>query len=299
MDKSEIKAYLAWVSICIVWGTTYIAIKIGVETFPPMLFAGLRWIIAGPILFLVLILFKHKLPPKKEIKHLIFIGIMLIGFSNGFLVIAEQWIPSGLASLLITTMPFWVVGIESFLPNGPKFNKIIFSGLVVGFLGVSLIFISDFENLFRPGYLLGILFIFLTIIVWSIGSLYAKYKKFSSPPLMRAAIQMIAAGILQLIIALFLGEFTNFVFEKNGFLAIIYLVIFGSFLGYVAYIYAISILPVAFVSTYSYINPVIALFFGWFYLDEKIDINIIIGTIIIFSGVALVQFGNRKEVKKV
>ena len=90
MDKSELKAYLAWVSICIVWGTTYIAIKIGIESVPPMIFAGLRWIIAGPILLLILLLLKIKLPPKSEIKNLILIGIMLIGFSNGFLVIAEH-----------------------------------------------------------------------------------------------------------------------------------------------------------------------------------------------------------------
>lgn len=299
MDKSELKAYLAWVSICIVWGTTYIAIKIGIESVPPMIFAGLRWIIAGPILLLILLLLKIKLPHKSEIKHLILIGIMLIGFSNGFLVIAEQWIPSGLASLLITTMPFWVVGIESILPNGPKFNKNIFAGLIIGFIGVSIIFIGDFENLVKPGYFWGIFFILLTIIVWATGSIYAKYKKFNSSPFMRAAIQMISAGILQLVIALFLGEFNNFSMDSNGFWAIIYLVIFGSFLGYAAYIYAISILPVTFVSTYSYINPIIALFLGWFYLDEKIDITIILGTMIIFSGVALVQFGNLKEVKKI
>jgi drug/metabolite transporter (DMT)-like permease len=298
LDKSEIKAYLAWVSICIVWGTTYLAIKIGVETVPPMLFAGLRWIIAGPILFLFLILVKVKVPPKKEIKHLVLIGILLIGFANGFLVIAEKWVPSGLASLLITTLPFWVVGIESFLPNKPSFNKFILLGLLIGFAGVSLIFISDFENLVKPGYIIGILSILGSIIVWSSGSIYAKYKKFNSSPIMRASIQMITAGILQLVLALILGEFKDFSIDRNGFLAIIYLVIFGSFLGYVAYIYAISILPVAFVSTYSYINPVIALFLGWYFLNEKIDFSIIVGTIIIFSGVALVQYGSRKNLRK-
>ncbi len=298
MDRTELKAYLAWISICIVWGTTFLAIKIGVQTVPPVLFAGLRWIIAGPLLLIILILKGVKLPPKEEIKHLMLIGTMLIGFGNGFLVFAEQWVPSGLSSLLITTMPFWIVGIESFLPNKFRLNKFVVYGLLIGFTGVSLIFLSDFENLIEPSYLIGILGILISIIVWSSGSVYAKHKKFRSAPLMRASIQMVTAGILQLILASALGEFKDFSLNRNGIFAIIYLVIFGSFFGYVAYIYAISVLPVAFVSTYTYINPVIALFLGWYFLNEKVNLSVIVGTIIIFSGVALVQYGSRKNLKK-
>ncbi|MCB0746738.1 MAG: EamA family transporter [Ignavibacteriae bacterium] len=297
MDKSEIKAYIAWFLICIVWGTTFLAIRIGVESLPPMLFAGIRWIIAGPILFLFLIARGVKLPPKSELKHLMLIGVMLIGLANGFLVYAEQWIPSGLASLLITTMPFWIVGMESFLPSGPKFNKIFFVGLVIGFIGVATIFINDFENLFEPNYMFGILCILASILVWASGSVYAKHKRFESNPIMRASIQMITAGILQLLIGFLLGEHTKFSPSTNGYLAIGYLAVFGSLLGYVSYIYAISILPVAFVSTYTYINPVIALFLGWYFLDEKIGLPIIIGTIIIFIGVGLVQYSNRRDYK--
>lgn len=299
MDRSEFRAYLAWISICIVWGTTFLAIKIGVQTVPPVLFAGLRWIIAGPLLLAILLMKGVKLPPKEEIKHLILIGIMLIGFGNGFLVFAEQWLPSGLSSLLITTMPFWIVGIESFLPNKTQLNKFIVFGLIIGFVGVSQIFINDFENLINPDNLIGILSILTSIVVWSSGSVYAKYKKFKSTPLMRASIQMITAGIILLILAFGLGEIHNFSIDRNGLLALVYLIIFGSFFGYVAYIYAISILPVSVVTTYTYINPVIALFLGWYFLNEKINLSIIAGTIIIFSGVALVQFGSRKNLKKI
>ncbi len=299
MDKTDFRAYWAWFSICIVWGTTYLAIKIGVEAMPPMIFAGFRWIIAGPVLLSILLLKGMKLPKFDELKRLMLIGALLIGFANGFLVYAEQWIPSGLASLLITTLPFWVVGMESFLPSGPKFNKVIFSGLVVGFMGVSLIFINDFDYLIKSDSFLGILCIIASIIVWASGSIYAKYSKFESNAFMRASIQMITAGVLQLFAGLILGEFNNFTINQNGALAIGYLIIFGSFLGYVSYIYAISVLPVAFVSTYSYINPVIALFLGWFFLDEKINLSIIVGSLVIFSGVALVQYGNRKVNKKV
>ncbi|MCB0730026.1 MAG: EamA family transporter [Ignavibacteriae bacterium] len=298
LDKTQFRAYLAWVSICIVWGTTYLAVKIGIKDLPPMLFTGIRWFIAGPTLLLFLIFRKMELPPKSEIKNLIVIGIMLIGLSNGFLVYAQKWVPSGLSSLLITTLPFWIVSIESFLPDKPNLNKYIFGGLIIGFFGVSLIFFSEIGTIFNPGYLTGILFILASIWVWSSGSIYAKYKKFNSHPLMRASIQMITAGILQIIIGLILGEQNEFTLSEKGIYAMIYLIIFGSFLGYVAYIYAISILPVSFVSTYSYINPVIALFLGWYYLNEKIDLTTIMGSIVILLGVALVQYGSRKNLKK-
>lgn len=122
MPKENLRAYIAWAAICLIWGTTYLAIRIGVETFPPVLFAGVRWLVAGPILILILRLRGYKLPEKKEIKHLAVIGILLLGCGNGLVVFAEQWVPSGLTALLISTEPFWIVGLESLLPAGPKLN---------------------------------------------------------------------------------------------------------------------------------------------------------------------------------
>ncbi len=297
MNKNNLTAYLAWVTICIVWGTTFLAIKIGVESLPPMLFAGIRWIIAGPILLLVLYIKGIKLPQKKDFKHLAIIGILLIGGGNGFVVIGEQWLPSGLASLLITTLPFWIVSIEYLIPNSYKLNKFMILGLVVGFFGVSLIFWNELENLLNGNYFWGIVSVLAAVICWSTGSLYSKYKPIGSHPLMNASWQMIIAGTLQISIGLFLGEQNSFSLNTDGVLAMLYLVFIGSLLGYTSYIYAISKLPVSFVTTYAYVNPVIALLLGWMVLDERINFTLIIAMLIILAGVALVQFGNFKKVK--
>jgi len=295
LNKLNINAYLAWISICLVWGTTYLAIRIGVESLPPMLFAGIRWIIAGPILVFILRFKGIKFPPRNEIKHIALVGVLLIGVANGLVVVGEQWIPSGLASLLVTTLPFWIVGIEYLIPNSYKLNKSIVIGLLIGFSGVLLIFWNEVENLLSGDYFLGILAILGAVISWSIGSLYAKYKKIQTNPLMSAAFQMIIAGSIQIFIGVLLGEQNSFYLNTNGLLAMLYLILFGSLLGYASYIYAISHLPVSFVATYSYVNPVIAIFLGWLVLDETINGTMIIAAIIILSGVALVQFGNIKN----
>lgn len=266
---------------------------------PPMLFAGIRWIIAGTFFFIFLWYKKYKLPSVYELFHSALVGILLIGVANGLVVTAEQWVPSGLAALLITTMPFWMTGFESVLPSGKKFNLIIILGLLCGFSGVAIILWDDINNLFDTEYFVGILLILLSVISWSVGSLFSKYNKITIHALMSASIQMIVAGIAQTLLGIILGEHNYFELNQNGVLSILYLIIFGSFFGYAAYIYAIEHLPVSFVATYTYINPIIALFLGWLILDETLNSTIAIGALIILFGVWLVRRGNTiREVKE-
>ncbi len=292
MSKPALRAYIAWIAICIIWGTTYLAIRIGVADLPPMLFAGLRWIAAGIILVSIQKLLGNKFPQRNEIKHLAVVGIALIGVANGLVVVAEQWIPSGLTALLITTLPFWMVGFESLLPEGQKFNRYIFFGLVIGLTGVFLIFSKDLQKWINGNYLLGVLALMGAVISWSLGSIYSKYKKTSAHPMMGASIQMLIAGVLQTLLGLILGEHNSFHLTQNGFWAIAYLVIFGSIFGYASYIYAIHHLPLSFVSTYAYINPIIALILGWYFLNEELSYNILIAAVLIFIGVTFVKKGN-------
>lgn len=292
MNKPPFKAYIAWIAICIIWGTTYLAIRIGVAEIPPMLFAGSRWIIAGLILVSIQRLMGNKLPPKKEIKHLAVVGIALLGIANGLVVVAEQWIPSGLAALLITTLPFWMVGFESLLPKGPNFNRYIFIGLLLGLSGVFIMFGKDLQHWMHGSYLLGVFALMGAVIAWSLGSIYSKYKKISVHPMMGASIQMLIAGTLQILLGLILGEQNNLQLTQNGLLSIAYLVVFGSIFGYASYIYAIQHLPLSLVSTYAYINPIIALILGWYILNEELSINILFAAALIFSGVMMVKKGN-------
>jgi drug/metabolite transporter (DMT)-like permease len=293
LQKDNFKAYLAWIAVCIIWGTTYLAIRVGVETLPPMLFAGLRWLIAGTIFLFYLKLRGQKLPGKDDLVPLAIVGIALLGFGNGLVVVGEQWVNSGLTALLITTTPFWFVGIESFLPQGRKINLLTMGGLILGLAGVSLIFGNHWEELLDQSYLLGIICVIGAVVVWAFGTVYSKYRKVNVHPLMGAATQMIIAGVAQVLLGLILGEASDFAFTRDGFLAFAYLTLIGSIFGYGSYIYSIAHLPLSFVSTYAYINPVIALFLGWLILGERLDLVIGIAAVIIIIGVILVKQGSK------
>jgi drug/metabolite transporter (DMT)-like permease len=292
--KTKLRAYLAWGAICIIWGTTYLALKIGVTDLPPLLFAGIRWAIAGPLFLLIISFKKYPMPKKEELLPLAIIGISLIGVTNGLVIVAMQWLPSGLTSLLITTLPLWVIMFEFVFPPHLKMNKLLIGGLIIGFIGVSIIFIGDARYIFESEYLFGVVCVFVGVMSWAGGSLYSKSKKISTHPLVSAAFQMFFAGIAQTTVGLMLGEASEFVFTPNSFLAFIYLLFVGSMLGYASYIYAISHLRVSFVATYSYVNPIIALFLGWYVLNEEMDLSIIISAALVLAGIAMVNSGARK-----
>lgn len=297
MDKEKnTRAYIALFSIYIIWGTTYLAIRIGVENLPPVLFTGLRWIVAGPLLLIILLLRKYKLPNKNDLLHLGISGLLLIGGGNGLVVFAEQWVPSGLTALLITTVPFWIVGINAIIPQGKKINPTILLGLLLGLVGVGIIFGEDFVRLFDPSYLGGVIGLMFAVFLWSVGTLYSKYKKISVHPLMGAATQMIIAGIVITALGLILGEGSKFHFTNSSFYSYLYLVIVGSLVGYGSYVYAIAHLPVSLVATYAYVNPIIALFLGWLVLDEKISLWVILSAVVILIGVTLVKKGSEKNI---
>jgi drug/metabolite transporter (DMT)-like permease len=291
MVSENTKAIIAWLNVCVIWGTTYLVIRIGVGHLPPMLFAGIRWIIAGAVFIAFLKWRGRSLPKANEIVHLAVVGLALLGFGNGLVVFAEQWIPSGLAALLITTVPFFMVGIESFLPKGPKLNATILTGLAMGLAGAFLIFGEDIRYLADPDNLKGVLGLLGAVLFWSAGSLYSKYVRLDVHPLMGASVEMLIAGLVLSGIGIFIGEFPRLNFEINGLLSLAYLVIIGSLVGYPSYIYAIAKLPLSLVSTYAYINPVIALFLGWLILDEKLNFQIAIAAAVILAGVFIVKQG--------
>jgi len=291
MLTENTKAIIAWLNVCVIWGTTYLVIRIGVGHLPPMLFAGIRWIIAGAIFITVLKWRGKALPKANEIVHLAVVGLALLGFANGLVVWAEQWIPSGLTALLLTTVPFFMVGLESLLPKGPKLNATILTGLVMGLTGVCLIFGEDIKYLSDPDNLIGVFALLGAVFFWSLGSLYSKYVKVDVHPLMGASVQMLVAGIFLSMIGISIGELPRLSFEINGLLSLAYLIVFGSFVGYASYIYALAKLPLSLVSTFAYINPVIALFLGWIILDEKLNFQIAIAAAVIIAGVFIVKQG--------
>jgi drug/metabolite transporter (DMT)-like permease len=292
MDKPKFSAYVAWIAVCIIWGTTYLAIRIGVAELPPMLFAGVRWITAGGILLILLNLRGHSLPRIKDIKKLAIVGILLLGAANGLVVVAEQWLPSGLTALILSTLPFWMVGLEFISDKGPNINWTIVIGLLLGIVGTVIIFTKDLNVLVDFNVFLGGICLLGAVISWSVGSIYWKYKHVDVNPFMGASVQMLIAGLLQTLLGFLLEEHKVFQLTQNGFLALGYLIVFGSIFGYASYIYAVKHMPLSLVSTYAYINPVIALILGWYILNEPLTITVFIAAALIFSGVLLVKRGS-------
>ena len=296
MDKRDvIKAHLAWGAVCLFWGTTYVAIRIGVETFPPALFAGFRFAIAGIIVFIFLKLRGYSIPNRRELLDIAIVGITLLAIANGTVVWAEQWIPSGLAALIVGTLPFWMVGFEAALPTGDKLNLRKVIGILIGFAGLVLLFGPDLKGSLNTSYSKGILAISLAPCAWAVGSIYSKYRKIKTKPMMAAAIQMIVAGIILIFIGTIFGELQHLSFDFQGLAALAYLVVFGSIVGYGSYIYALAKLPASKVSMFAYVNPVIAVILGWLILDERLDWVVATATAVVLFGVVLVKSARSKK----
>lgn len=290
MQKDEaIKAYAAWAAVCIFWGTTYLGIRIAVQHLPPALFAGIRWLVSGLIFLIYLKLKGVPWPNPREIANMAVVGICLLVLANGTVVWAEQWVPSSLAALIVSTLPFWMAGMESLLPTGTRLTLRKVAGIFIGFLGIVVLFYPDLRQTVDSAYLKGVLALFLAPCAWAAGSLFSKYNPISCDFLMSAAMQMIIAGLVFITIGLYLGEAGRFHPNLPGMAATAYLIVFGSLIGYASYIYALAKLPAAKVALFAYVNPVIAVLLGWLILDERLDGYVAAATVLVLSGVLLVK----------
>lgn len=287
--KEKITAYAAWGAVCLFWGTTYLAIRIGVRTIPPALFGGLRFFTAG-LIFLVYLTWRgHALPQRREFLDMAVVGIALLAVSNGLVIWAEQWVASGIAALLVATLPFWMAGFEAAIPSGERLTLRKVTGIVIGFTGLVILFAPEIKTSFDTAYLKGVLALLVAPLSWSAGSVYSKSRPAKSHPLMAASMQMIVAGVILIFIGGILGEWQRFSFNMEGLAATVYLVVFGSIVGYGSFIYALAKLPVTKVSMYAYVNPVIAVFLGWLILSERMDWSVILATAVVLLGVVLVK----------
>lgn len=296
MKHEKALAYAAFATVCFVWGTTYLAIRIAIETLPTFLFAGIRFTIAGLILMTVRLALGDRLPRlRAEWANLALIGFLMIGIGNVAVVYAEHSVTSGFAALLVATAPFTMALMESFRPTGDRLDRRKLIGMVVGFVGVVVLVAPELTgSRFNVGFLLGVLAIQAGTIAWNFGSMRSKYHPPKTSTLMSAALQMVLGGAIVAIIGFALGEWDRFVFSRRSLAAFVYLVLFGSILAYGAYVYALSKLKTTTVSLYTYINPAIAVVLGWLILREPIGWNAIAGSAVIFAGMALVQTGRFK-----
>jgi drug/metabolite transporter (DMT)-like permease len=291
VKRDKALAYAAFTIVCTVWGTTYLFIRIAVETIPPMLLTAARFITAGVLLFVIARLRGDRVPSdRRTLVNIAVVGVLMIGIGNLSVVWAEQWVPSGLAALFVATAPFWAALLERFRGSGERIGLRRGIGLLIGFLGVAvLVTPRGAGGSFDIHFLLGALAIQVGCMAWQGGTMRGKYALAAVPPLMSSALQMLAGGVMVLIAGVALGEVPRFHVTPRTFGALVYLTLFGSVLTYTAYVYALKSLRTTTISLYAYINPVVAVILGWLVLDERLTWVSVAGMCVILAGVALVQ----------
>lgn len=290
--SSTLKLILAFAAVYIIWGSTYLGIRIAIESIPPFLMAGTRFVIAGSILYIIA---RIKSNEKLTLIHwrsgLIIGGLLLLG-GNGGVVWAEQFVPSGLTALLVSTVPIWIIIMNWMLPNGEKITLKTVIGVFLGFIGLFLL--VNPHDLTKSGGvdLIGAGVLLFATFTWAIGSIYSNHAVLPKSKIMTVAIEMISGGILLLIFSFITGDVSKFSIEEvstRSVLSLIYLIIFGSIIAFTAYMWLLGAAGPSKATTYAYVNPVVALLLGWFFVDEIITMEIVIAMVIILTAVALIN----------
>lgn len=284
-------AWLAWATICLVWGTTYLAIRVALESIPVFLVAGLRWMAAGLILTAITRLRGRPLPPVRQWGALALLGFLMNVLGNGFVVWAEQYVASGLTAVIIASVPFWSVGFEAVLPGGDRLRGGTLLALTVGFAGIVVLVWPEMSAGGAAGAAMlgGVVAIQIACAGWALGTSYAKRHPSASDPFAASAIQMLASGTMLLTIATISGEWTALQFTTRSLGALVYLTIAGSVIAYTAYLYTVAHLPLTTVSLYAYINPLIAVLLGAVLLDEPLSPRIAVASLLVLAGMALLR----------
>jgi drug/metabolite transporter (DMT)-like permease len=295
--EKNILAYFALGVVCIVWGTTYFALRVGVETFPPFLFSGLRQFLAGSILLVVLQL-SGKLKLNRSMLYKQFVlGILMIALGNGVIGWSERYIPSGLAALIVSILPVYIVAINYFSKiDMRKPNPNIISGLVLGSIGIVLMFNDNLKDFTNPNYLVGMLVAFGACLSWAGGSVFFKHKVPKGNVLTNAALQMFFGGIVLFVMSALMDDYSELkAINTKAIWSLGYLVIFGSVLAYSSYVYALEKLPIGIVSLYAYINPFIALLLGYAILNESITVLTVLSFGCVIGAIYFINKGYKNQ----
>jgi drug/metabolite transporter (DMT)-like permease len=294
---SSAPSWMVWTAlwiVYIVWGSTYLAIRVTVETLPPLLTGGVRFIFAGSVIFAWLRIRKGKGAGRISVNEMLWstlIGAGLIMGGNGLVMLAEQDVPSSHAALIIASVPLWVVVLRYILRE--RVNLVTLLSVLVGFIGVGVLVVPGD----KPGdaTTLGVVLLLLASLFWASASFFAKRVPLPKDPFVNTATQMVGGGAVTLVAGLLTGELGDFTFAEVSDASVIafsYLVSMGSLVAFTAYVWLLQNAPISKVATYAYVNPVIAIFLGWALLSEEITATVLVGAAIIVGSVA---FTVRKE----
>jgi len=297
------KIWLALLSLYIVWGSTYLAIRFTVETIPPFLSAGMRFLVSGVILFIWRRAAGDAMPTKRQWRSTAIVGVFLLLGGNGLVSFAEQYVTSGIAALIIGSMPIWLVLIEALRPGGVKPNWLAILGLLIGFGGIFLLVgpaeLTGNGHTLDP---LGVGSLLMAAFLWSIGSIYSRNTDMPKSSLMSTSAQMLTGSIALFAVSGLAGEWNDFNFANvttNSWLGLIYLITIGSLIGFVSYGWLLQNAPVSLVATYAYVNPLVAVFLGVWLADETINARILIAGLVIIGSVVLINQARPSKVNRV
>ena len=294
----RLKVIAAFGAVYIVWGSTYLAIRIGVATLPPALFAGARFLAAGLLLAAYARLAGQSFPrDRQEWKTIAVAAVFLLVGANGLVVWGEQWVPSNQAALIAATVALWLAGLGALGPQGEAFSRRRLFGLLAGFAGVAALMWP--AGGFVLAHFSAQVAILLAALSWAAGSIYMKRRKPVTPPLMAAAMQSLVGGCLLGLLGVLHGETTRWVWDAQALWALAYLIVFGSCLAYAAYVWLLHEVSPTALGTYAYVNPVVAVLLGAAVLDETLNSFQIAGMMVVLLGVLLVSLPDSKKAKDV
>jgi drug/metabolite transporter (DMT)-like permease len=287
---------IAFAAVYIIWGSTYLAIRFAIETLPPFLMVGSRFLIAGGAMYLWLRARGAEKPKAIHWRSAIILGTLMPVLGTGVVVWAEREVPSGIAALLVAIEPLWIVLLQWLRPRGSRPSRWVMGGVALGLAGIYLLVglggRTQNGNLLAEGILL------LAALSWAIGSLYSIGAPQPAARFIGTAMEMIAAGVILLAFALITGEAHHFSMaaaSAKSLLSLLYLITFGSIIAYTAYVWLLTNVTPTVVSTYAFVNPVVAVFFGWAFASEPLNGRTILAAAIIVSAVALITIGGTGE----
>lgn len=298
-DRNDtLKIVAAFAAIYIIWGTTYLAIRIAVETIPPFLMAGTRFLIAGTASFAFLRARGVPLPSRPQLRSAAIVGAFLLVGGNGLVTWSEQQVPSGIAALVVATVPLWMTLFEWLIYKGAKPTRQIVAGLALGLTGIILL-IGPGQLRGTAGFdLISLLILLMAPILWSLGSLYSRQANLPENVFMSTSVEMLAGGVLLFLAGILTGEPSQLdigAISGRSLASMFYLSLFGSIVALTAYVWLLKTVEPARVATYTYVNPVIAVFLGWLVLGEPVSSLTIVAVALIVLAVALITAHKQKQ----
>lgn len=294
-SANKSRLLIAFITLYIVWGSTYLAIKYAIDGIPPFLMGAIRFLCAGTLLYMLVWIKGTAHPQKKHWLSAFIIGFLLLAMGNGGVMLAEQYVPTGAVSLMVALVPLYIILLEN---RGKAPKPLTILGLILGSLGVFTLVKPANLSVSSSQELLGLAIVMIGSMGWSIGSIYSRSAKLPNSMLQSTAMQMLCGGLSLLVLSIASGEPSRFSVQNvtmQSIFAIVYLIIFGSIIGYSAYLYLLKHVSPSKVSTYAYVNPVVAIFLGSAFLKEPITPNIIFAGLMIISAVYLINKGSSSK----